>query len=571
MSFVPTSDIKAVPQEEDVRAEVRAAAEAVAAELDTSSPPTRERLREAGREVLAETGLDEEFLGFAMVAVSNAFWREQYAATPPARRLLLLPHCLRDQDRCPGTYSPLGLHCKGCGACILPELKAEAESLGYKVLIAEGTPAALQLVLSGRTDAILGVACLDSLEEAYESAAQLGVPYAAVPLLVDGCKDTVADLEALQYWMHYRLDRTQRRTRSYLPLLRAAENLFSEGRLADLLGDDLSADLDADDPMDATERMALDWLGRGGKRFRPFATLAGYAALARGPEVLEPDADLSDCFPDAVKKTAVAIEVLHKASLVHDDIEDDDAFRYGAETLHRSHGVPAALNAGDYLIGLGYRLIGSTKSQMGGSCAADILTYLAQCHLRLCKGQGAELKLEEGPADRVTSRQVQAVYALKTAPAFEAAIYSGMRLAAGESSQDGTWPDLSRPPEAVRRFCRYLGAGYQLLNDLEDWEGDGHDKIVAGQDALSRRPTLLHAFALEAGEDAVREQLAAADAIECEAERLERLREVYAMHGVFEKGHHLIEKYRGAARSQAERLEWEGLRELLSFILETVL
>ena len=54
---------------------------------------------------------------------------------------------------------------------------------------------------------------------------------------------------------------------------------------------------------------------------------------------------------------ALAIEALHKASLVHDDIEDDDEFRYGRPTLHRVHGVAQAVNVGDFLIGLGYRLI----------------------------------------------------------------------------------------------------------------------------------------------------------------------------------------------------------------------
>ncbi len=582
MSSVPTErasavdgpGIKSVPQEAAVRRKVRSLARRVAVDLETSSPPTRRRLEELGRKVLRGAELEEQYLGFAMVAVSNAFWRQQYAAIPPDRRLVLLPHCLRDQDRCQGTYSPLGLHCKGCGACVLSELKAEAEALGYKVLIAEGTPAALQLVLSGRTDAILGVACLDSLEEAYESAMQLGVPYAAVALLWDGCKDTVADLEAIRHWMHFRREGTGDRTRSYLPLLRAAEGLFEDGRLAELLNEyiegDLNTHLGADEPMAAAETMALDWLRRGGKRFRPFAMLASYAALARGPAVLEPDADLSGCFHTAVQKVAVAIEVLHKASLVHDDIEDDDQFRYGEKTLHRLHGVPAALNAGDYLIGLGYRLVGSAGSQMGSACAADILSYLAQCHLHLCRGQGAELKMEHSDADHISSRDVQAVYALKTAPAFEAAVYAGMRLAAADD-YNGSWDDLSLPPQAVRRFSRYLGAGYQLLNDLEDWQRDREDKVVVGQDVLSRRPTLLRAFALEAGGDAARAELAAALEGGSDAERLDHLRRVYERYGVFEKARRLVDRYRQAARSQAEQVHWGGLRELLNFILETVL
>src|SRR5207253_6669281 len=105
------------------------------------------------------------------------------------------------------------------------------------------------------------------------------------------------------------------------------------------------------DPLAQHESIAYDWLGQGGKRSRPFITLAVYDALKGGAGTLSAE----DCNPpDAVRRTALPIEAFHKASLVHDDIEDDDTFRYGRETLHRVHGVAAAINVGDYLLGLGY-------------------------------------------------------------------------------------------------------------------------------------------------------------------------------------------------------------------------
>ncbi|MCH7704911.1 MAG: hypothetical protein IIB61_07355, partial [Planctomycetes bacterium] len=55
------------------------------------------------------------------------------------------------------------------------------------------------------------------------------------------------------------------------------------------------------------------------ERTGSFGPLAGHAALAWGPEALRPGAHLNDRFPDAVKRVALAIEVLHKASLIHDD------------------------------------------------------------------------------------------------------------------------------------------------------------------------------------------------------------------------------------------------------------
>ena len=57
----------------------------------------------------------------------------------------------------------------------------------------------------------------------------------------------------------------------------------------------------------------------------------------------------------------MAVECFHKASLIHDDIEDGDDRRYGQPALHTEHGVPVALNVGDFLLGEGYRLIGEIE------------------------------------------------------------------------------------------------------------------------------------------------------------------------------------------------------------------
>ena len=89
---------------------------------------------------------------------------------------------------------------------------------------------------------------------------------------------------------------------------------------------------------DQHEAIAYDWLAQGGKRSRPFITLAAYDALKGAPGTLSAEGlDL----PDGVKRTALAIETFHKASLVHDDIEDDDTFRYGtrdaAPAVRRRH------------------------------------------------------------------------------------------------------------------------------------------------------------------------------------------------------------------------------------------
>jgi len=566
-------EIGAIPQDPHARRRIRGVSACLVRDVSRESPMSRDRLEDLGERVLETAELEERYLGFAMVAASNAFWREQFEATPYSERLILLPHCLRDHDLCEGDYSPLGLTCAGCGACDLPDLQSEAEELGYKVLIAEGTPAVLQVVLSGQASAVLGVACLDSLREAFQSVFQLGIPNVAVPLLEDGCVDTVAELDVVRQWMHVTRRPVGKRTRSYIPLLRAASSLFEEGSLHDLMGGGHAAQGNAQEHV---ESLAFDWMRRGGKRFRPFVTLASYAALARGRGALEPDAELNGDFPDCVRSAAVAIEALHKASLVHDDIEDGDDYRYGEETLHQQHGVGTALNVGDYLIGLGYQLVSSVKGEAGPDCAADVLAHLSGSHLKLTRGQGAELLWQRDAASTFGAGDVQTVYALKTAPAFEAAMYAGLRLAVAEDGEGGEIPDKSEfaggPPKAVQRFCRYLGAAYQVMNDLDDWDGDGSNKVVSGQDALTGRPTMLKAFALEAADAETAEELqGVAEAELSEDEKLDRVRQIYEDLGVFEKACTLVRKYRKKALDQADEVRWENLGELMRFIVETVL
>src|SRR5262249_37277846 len=146
------------------------------------------------------------------------------------------------------------------------------------------------------------------------------------------------------------------------------------------------------------------------KRSRPFITLAAYDALKGAPSTLaEAGLDL----PDHVRRAALAIEAFHKASLVHDDIEDDDTFRYGRATFPRQYGVGTAINVGDYLIGLGYRLVSRERHTLGADTAADLLDKLAEAHLKLSEGQGAELLWRDAKDKTLTPLDALKIYALK--------------------------------------------------------------------------------------------------------------------------------------------------------------
>src|SRR5204862_2468640 len=175
-----------------------------------------------GEEPLRELGLDPQYLGFTMVCIANEFWREQVQAIPFNRRLLLVPHCLKNAEGCPADYDEFGLDCRKCGACSVADFKTKAEDLGYDVLVSEGPPIVLKIIVSGHVDAIVGVACLNVLEKALDKILLAGIPCVAAPLLSSNCRSTSVDDDWVSELIDLHTPKEQPQTKTYVHLMRAA-------------------------------------------------------------------------------------------------------------------------------------------------------------------------------------------------------------------------------------------------------------------------------------------------------------------------------------------------------------
>jgi len=532
-------------------------------------------MEQVARRALEEADLPEAYLGWMMVMISSEFWKESLAAVPPERRLFLLPHCLKHAEGCPAEYDQFGMNCKECGACSIADFRGLAEEMGYRVLVAEGSPVVMKIIVGGYVDAVVGVACLNVLEKAIDKVLLAGIPCMAVPLLSSDCRNTKVDEPWVNDMIRTPYKPAQSVTRSYVHLMRAASDLFKTESMDTLaprirtkaaLGDNAVsvADIEGMDAISATEHIAYDFLSRGGKHSRPFITLAAFDAMTGG-RATGPDAEAAISeFPVSVRRAAMSIETFHKASLVHDDIEDDDAFRYGQPAVHRRFGIPTAINVGDYLIGLGYRLLSRNENDVPSEARVDVLDSLAAAHMRLAEGQGSELLWRDGKDRRLTPLDALKVYALKTSPAFEAALLSGVRMAG----------DATPYRDAIRTFSRNMGVAFQILNDLGDWIGDDSNKMSAGGDVFGGRPTLLWALALQGlpEKDAARLlELAESDCGLSDAERLMQVRKLYEQADVFETALKLVDKHQARAEKVADEIDVEELRRLLYFLVDTVL
>ena len=531
---VPTQKLrppkKNIPQTPWERTRVLEACREYVAKQKPVPPLPADELKVHADRVVEQLGCEPIYRDYIGVLLNNEMWRESLASVPYERRLLLLPKCLRVENKCPAPFDEFGLLCKQCGLCSIQDLQVEAERLGYAVLVAEGSAIVMSLIQTGKIEAIVGVSCISVLERAFPYMEAAAIPGVAVPLLQDDCIDTNVDIDWV--WDYIHLSSDDRTRRLDLSAMRDEIDFWFEP---------LNLDTIMGPAQGETERIGREWLRRAGKRWRPFLTVAAFQALR-----VEPGAVL----PADVRKVAVAVECFHKASLIHDDIEDNDAARYGEKTLHEEYGVAVALNVGDLLIGEGYRLLASCN--ISAEQKAAMLRVAAEGQRELCRGQGAELCWTRAPKP-LSSLEVIDIFRQKTAPAFEVAlrigaIYAG--LGAYEEVED-----------VLANYSEALGIAYQIRDDLSDLGASGETNDIEGL-----RPSLLLAAAYERAQGEQKEQLGARWRREAGATAAE-IEALYAAVGADERCKDLLERYKEEAVRSLRDLENASLKGLLRRVI----
>jgi len=617
----------ACPESKPLRERLRAMAADLVAGWKAGGVPADVKssagLRQAAELLVRRAGGTAEHVGWTMVTIVSEHWRGRLAAGGNGRRLLLLPDCPvasgspgRMAADSPGRMAAAGGVPLVCGpACGISTIWAAARDTGWVVESTERAVAAIGGLLTGQYDGILGVARLEDLEKAFGMLPAFSLPVAAVPFeavpfdavrgpydavpgqklpAVDGSSKVVSvgcggallaqaiDVE----WVLGLLGvagGVAAPVGDYLPLLREAAELFTPAGLeslaarlgieggfglpaagaSDTVGPRESSPASSIAPLDAAAMLGGGFVSRGGKFLRPFVALAAFDAVR--VDLGKPGAAADAGLRDAARAVAVAIEVFHKASLVHDDIEDTDRVRYGRPTLHEEVGIASALNAGDYLLGVGYRIIAGLPG-VDPLVVRDLVAMLSDAHVRLARGQGAELWWRDAGDKRLTPAESLAMYGLKTSPAFEAAVALGVRLAGPRPEEVG----------AIGRYALHVGTGFQVLNDLKDWEGDLENDRRAAGDLLGGRPTLMWSLALERLSTADMERLTrlAAEAGRPDAAQevvaacVAEARGLYAQADVFARTREIVARERAAAAAAAATCRLPRLREVLEFLLD---
>jgi geranylgeranyl diphosphate synthase type II len=216
-----------------------------------------------------------------------------------------------------------------------------------------------------------------------------------------------------------------------------------------------------------------DYPNRAGKMMRPSICIATARAFGASQ--------------DEAVRSAAAIELLHNAMLVHDDIQDGSEFRRGRPTLHMLHGVPLAINAGDALFLLSLRPLFDNVGIFGSLLGLRILREMEQVAWHSLEGQAIELGwIRENTLDLKDADYLNMVLR-KTC--WLATIHPS-RIGALIGSRGAI--DL----EPFIRFGFYLGAAFQIQDDLLNLAPDPRYGKEMNGDLLEGKRSLLliHAY-----------------------------------------------------------------------------
>jgi octaprenyl-diphosphate synthase len=214
--------------------------------------------------------------------------------------------------------------------------------------------------------------------------------------------------------------------------------------LLDIVGDDMAAVnriiLDkAVSDVELIPKLAHHLIDSGGKRLRPMLTIAA-AKLCGYPG-------------NGHIRLAAAVEFMHTATLLHDDVVDDSDYRRGKKSARLVWGNQASVLVGDFLLGQAFRMMVDVGSLPALKILANAAAVIAE---------GEVMQLAAAKNTSTTEDDYLAIIAAKTAALFSAATEVGAALAHRPAAEQ----------TALKSYGRNLGIAFQLIDDALDYSGD---------------------------------------------------------------------------------------------------
>lgn len=269
-------------------------------------------------------------------------------------------------------------------------------------------------------------------------------------------------------------------------------------------------------------------LGLGGKRLRPILTLM--------------TAELFGGRAEDAMDAALAVEMFHNFSLVHDDIMDDAPLRRGNTTVHEKWDVNTGILSGDAMLILSYQFLESYAAEI----FKELTSLFSKTALEVCEGQQYDVDFET--RDDVTIPEYLKMIEYKTSVLVAAAMKMGAIIAKADKEET----------QAAYEFGRNLGIAFQLQDDYLDAFGDPKTfgKQVGG-DIMENKKTFLYLTSFEKGTKEQRESLQHLFAIKPKKPdaKIEAVKSIFEECGAVEETRNAIKTYTQKAFDALETMQ----------------
>jgi octaprenyl-diphosphate synthase len=211
----------------------------------------------------------------------------------------------------------------------------------------------------------------------------------------------------------------------------------------------------------------LNYSSQGGKRIRPLIVLLSYDSIGTAKLTDDP------------MPAAIAVELLHTESIIHDDIIDGDLIRRDRETFHARYGINPSILSADYVLGIVLDIASQYADLRVGR-------ELSRSVLRMSEGEYSEFIVQSQNSIIKTSEYVE-IISNKTASLFQSSAKIGAMIAGAKQQTIETMSD----------FGLNLGIAYQIQDDILDWNQKGSLERLLGEE-IAILKKMSYEFALKA-------------------------------------------------------------------------
>lgn len=288
-------------------------------------------------------------------------------------------------------------------------------------------------------------------------------------------------------------------------------------------------------------------LASGGKRLRPTLTILAAETIINGGL-------LNGGVIDDVIPAALALEVFHNFTLLHDDVMDKASVRRGRETVHVKWDENTAILSGDQMLIEAYKLIAKVPSDK----VRRTLEMFNEMATGVCEGQQYDVDFEH--ASHVTIEDYMMMIEKKTSVLLAYAMKIGGYIAGANESQQ----------EALYQYGLHIGLAFQIQDDILDVYGDPKTfgKAIGGDICANKKTFLLLTALGTADAESRAELLQWMMATDRDTEKIAAVTKIFTRLGVREASEAVMEEQTALALAQLDKLPQNDATETLRELAE---